>query len=56
MEFPQRGSLRNNLRPGLRIISFQRRVMIAFNVSGDLVVINRIFYGGRNIEALLSED
>jgi toxin ParE1/3/4 len=54
--FPQRGTMRNDLRQGLRIIGFRRRVTIAFHVSADRVVIDRILYGGRNIDALLIDD
>jgi toxin ParE1/3/4 len=49
----ERGSLRNDIRPGLRIIGFERRVTIAFDVNGDVVTILRVFYGGRNWEPLL---
>jgi toxin ParE1/3/4 len=54
--FPQRGTMRNDLRPGLRIIGFRRRVTIAFHVSAERVVIDRILYGGRNVDALLTEE
>jgi plasmid stabilization system protein ParE len=45
--FPQRGTVRNDKRPGLRIVGFERRVSIAFTVVGDEVFILRILYGGR---------
>ena len=44
----ERGSLRDDIRPGLRIVGFERRVTIAFMVEDTRVVILRIFYGGRN--------
>lgn len=53
---PLRGTLRNDIRPGLRIVSFERRVVVAFVVSQHAVVIGRVFYGGRDYEALLNED
>jgi toxin ParE1/3/4 len=46
--FPERGSVRNDLVPNLRIIGFERRVSIAFIVKGDIVEIQRIFYGGQD--------
>jgi toxin ParE1/3/4 len=52
-EFPERGTKRDDIRPGLRIIGFERRVTIAFTFDGDCVRIGRIFYGGRDYEALL---
>ena len=51
--FPARGRKRDDLRPGLRIVGFERRVSIAFIVDDREVVIARIFYGGRDYEALL---
>ena len=50
-QFPLRGSLRTEMRAGLRVIGFERRVSIAFVVSGDVVVILRILYGGRALSA-----
>ncbi|MCJ2143631.1 type II toxin-antitoxin system RelE/ParE family toxin [Methylobacterium sp. E-066] len=47
----ERGTLRNELRPGLRTVGFGRRVTIAFMVEDHRVVILRIFYGGRDWEA-----
>ena len=51
--FPLRDTLRDDLREGLRIIGFERRVSIAFTVSDDTVQIARIFYGGRDVDTLL---
>ena len=47
--FPNRGSRRDELRPGLRILGFERRTAIAYVVTGNEVVIARVFYGGRDI-------
>lgn len=54
--FPERGSRRDDLRPGLRVTGFRRRVTIAFHITGNTVVIDRLLYGGRDLEPLLSED
>ncbi len=51
---PQRGAKRDDIRPGLRIVGFERRVTIAFHVTSTLVVIDRILYGGRDHEAILA--
>jgi toxin ParE1/3/4 len=48
----ERGTLRDDIRNGLRIIGFERRSVIAFAVEEDRVVILRFFSGGRNWEAL----
>ena len=44
----ERGSLRADIRPNLRVIGFERRVSVAFAVEDDRVVILRLFYGGRD--------
>ncbi len=44
--FPERGTRRDDIRPGLRAIGFERRATIAFQVTKAEVVIVRIFFGG----------
>ena len=53
--FPERGTRRDDLAPGLRTIGFERRVTIAFRVLGRVVEIVAIAYGGRTFEADLLE-
>jgi plasmid stabilization system protein ParE len=48
--FPKRGMKRSDLRSGLRLVGYRRRATIAFEVTGDVVIIARIFYRGRNVE------
>jgi toxin ParE1/3/4 len=48
----ERGQFREDVRPGLRIVGFERRVAIAF-VVGERVTILRLFYGGRDWETQL---
>jgi toxin ParE1/3/4 len=45
--FPERGTLRSEIRPGLRIVGFERRISIAFIVEEKEVVILRLLYAGR---------
>ena len=52
----ERGTRRDDIRPGLRTIGFARRMTIAFTVEADRVTILRIFYGGRDWESVLDED
>jgi toxin ParE1/3/4 len=47
--FPERGMRHDDLRPGLRTTGFENRVTIAFHVTKNTVVIDRILYGGRDI-------
>lgn len=49
--FPERGSLWPDLGPGVRVVGFERRVSIVFQVGADEVLIVGIFYGGRDIAA-----
>ena len=54
--FPVRGNRRDDIRPGLRITSYRKRVAIAFHVDGDRVNIIGVFYGGQDYEATLLEE
>lgn len=51
--FPQRGVPRDDIRAGLRILGFERRIAIAFQIKRNEVVIVRIFYGGQDYDRLL---
>jgi len=53
--FPKRGAQRDNIRSGIRIFGFRRRVSIAFQIGETSVTILGVFYGGQNFEALLKE-
>jgi toxin ParE1/3/4 len=55
-DFPERGTLRNAIRPGLRTIGYRRRVTVAFHITDTNVVIDRLLYGGRDLEGLLREE
>jgi toxin ParE1/3/4 len=44
----ERGQRRDDIRPGLRITGFERRVTVAFTVSEAEVTILGLYYGGRN--------
>lgn len=45
----ERGQRRDDIRTGLRVAGFERRVAIAFTVSATEVTILRFYYGGRNL-------
>lgn len=49
---PHSGTPRDDLVPGLRTVAFERRVVIAYRVEGDKVVITNVFFGGRDYEAI----
>ena len=52
-DYPERGTRRDDLFPGLRVVGFERRETIAFHVDADTVKFLRILYGGRELEALI---
>ena len=54
--FPLRGTARDDIRPGLRITGYQKRVVIAFEVGTDRVNIIGIFYGGQDYETALQDE
>ena len=53
--FPLRGVPRDDILSGLRVVGFERRVAIAFVVGADDVLIEGIFYGGRDFEGILGD-
>lgn len=55
-DFPVRGTSRDDIVPGLRVVGFERRVTIAFHIEHERVVFDRILYGGRSLERLGDDD
>jgi plasmid stabilization system protein ParE len=54
--FPHRGTLNDDIRPGIRIIGYRKRATIAFEVTGDTVNVLGVYYGGQDYEADLRDD
>lgn len=54
--FPLRGTKRDDLLPDLRTIGFERRMVIAFIVAADTVLIEGIFYGGQDFETAFTDE
>lgn len=48
--FPNRGAPRDDLLPGLRTLSFERRALVVYRVHNQTVSILRVFYAGRDYE------
>nr|WP_295987333.1 type II toxin-antitoxin system RelE/ParE family toxin [uncultured Agrobacterium sp.] len=48
--FPERGTVRNEVRSGLRIIGFERSASMAFVVEHDDVVVLRVLVKGQEFE------
>lgn len=57
-EIPHRGTKRDDLRPGLRIVPFKKRSAIAIEIDDDakIVTVLRVFYGGQDYEAVLGRE
>ena len=51
--FPNRGTRRDDIRPGIRTMGFERRATIVFRVMKGRVVIVRVLYGGRDFDRAL---
>ena len=51
---PERGTRRDDLRPGLRTVGFRRRATILFEVDRTVrqVVIHGVYYAGRSLEGV----
>lgn len=54
--FSNRGTRRDDIRLGLRIVAFRRRVTIAFTVDAQTVTILGVFYGGQDYGTALQAD
>jgi plasmid stabilization system protein ParE len=54
--FPFRGTMRDDVRAGLRITNYKKRAVIAFDVDAEQVSIIGVFYGGQNYNAILRDD
>jgi toxin ParE1/3/4 len=48
--FPQRGTSYDDVKRGVRVVGFERRVSIAFRIKSRTVEIVRVMYGGPDIE------
>ena len=55
-DFPERGAPRDEIKAGLRILTHERKTVIAYFVKGDKVIINNIFHAGRDWEMTFLND
>ena len=49
----ERGTRRDDVREGLRVVGFERRIAIAFTVDDARVTILRVLHGGRDWQELI---
>ena len=54
-DFPLRGRARNDLAPGLRVLGFRKRAVIAFTALESEVTIHGVYYGGRDYETIIRD-
>ncbi len=52
-DFPHRGSPRDDLAAGLRTLTFERRILIAYTVDGKTVTVQRVINAVRDLAPLL---
>ena len=52
--FSSRGTLREDLGPGVRTMGFERRATIVFQVEANSVAVVRVFYGGQDFERAMT--
>lgn len=50
---PELGPARDDLARGIRIYPMLRRVVVAYRIADEAVVVTRVFAGGRDHEAIL---
>ncbi len=55
--FPERGTRRDDLLPGLRVTNYRKSTAVAFRVEtgARVITIIGVFYGGQDYEAALGE-
>lgn len=53
--FPERGTMRNEIKKGLRILTHEHKTVIAYFVTHDSVTISNIFHAGRDWEAFIAD-
>ena len=54
--FPERGTMRNEIKNGLRILIHERNTVIAYFITDDNVEITNIFHGGRDWESIIVDE
>ena len=54
--FSERGTMRNEIKDGLRILIHEHKTVIAYFIHGDIVEITNIFHGGRDWESIIANE
>ena len=52
----ERGQLRGDIRSGLRVVGFEKRLVVAFRVDESRVTILRVFARGQNWQEILKDE
>jgi toxin ParE1/3/4 len=56
LDFPGRGTPRDELEPGLRSVAFERRATIFYRLTGATVEIVHVLQAGRDVERAFEAD
>jgi plasmid stabilization system protein ParE len=54
--FPHRSAQHNEIRPGLLLTNYKKRVVIAYTVEVETISIIGVFYGGQDYQATLDPE
>ena len=52
---PQLGPARDDLGLGIRILPMLGRIVVAYRITDEAIIVTRVFSGGRDYEAILRE-
>lgn len=54
--FPMRGTMRDDIRPGVRVTNYRKRTVIAFVADADQVLVLGVFHGGQGYQSALYDE
>jgi toxin ParE1/3/4 len=54
-DLPFRGTLRDDLLPGLRVMGYRRQATIAFTIEAETVTVHGVLWRGRNLDAVFDK-
>lgn len=54
--YPERGTARDDLAPGVRTVPYRRRTVIAYRVMDDMVEVLAIAHAGRDLGRVFEEE
>lgn len=55
-DMPERGTMRDDLMPGLRTMGYKRQATVAFVIEPDRILVLAVLGRGRDLERVLGDD